>query len=58
MALTQVTICKKIVTIGAIGSELQRPTHGVQRVGDRDLALPRLCRRVIGHVTVSAKISC
>ena len=58
MALTQVTICKKNFTIGAIGPELQRPTYGVQRVGDRDLAWPRLCRRVIGHVTVTAKISC
>jgi len=49
---------QKIFTIGAIGPELQRPTQGVQRIGDRDLALPRLCRRVIGHVTVTAKISC
>ncbi len=58
MALTQVTICKKIFTIGAIGPELQSPTYGVQRVGDSDAAWPRLCRRVIGHVTVTAKISC
>ena len=57
MALTQVTICKKIFTLGAIGPELQRPKYGVQRVGARDAALPRLCRRVIGHVTVTAKVS-
>ena len=58
MLMTQEKICKKIFTIGAIGPELQRPTHGVQRVGDREAAWKRLCRRVIGHVTVAAKISC
>ena len=58
MALTQVTICKKMFTLGAIGPELQHPTYGVQRVGDHDAARPRLCRRVIGHVAVTAKISC
>ena len=58
MPLTQKICAKKIFTIGAIGRELQRPTYGVQRVGDRGAARWRLCRQTIGHVTVTAKISC
>ncbi len=55
MPLTKEKICKKIFTIGDIGPELQRPTYGVQRVGDRHAARRRLCRRAFGHVTVTAK---
>ncbi len=55
MPLTQEKICKKIFTIGDIGPALQRPTYGVQRVGVGYAARRRLCRRAIGHVTVTSK---
>ncbi len=46
---------KKNFTIGYIGPELQRPTCGVQRVRVDYAARRRLCRRAIGHVTVTSK---
>ena len=55
MALTRKKYATKIFTIGAIGTELQSLTYGVQRVGVGYAARRRLCRRAIGHVTATSK---